>query len=611
MRCPHLLVAVVLAGCASGAGPGVAPTAPPDAGRRVVAENGAVTSANPLASEAGLAMLQAGGNAVDAAVATAFAIGVVEPQMSGPGGGGAMTIWLQPERRVEYIDFYASQNAETFRTAFASGRLPPTRQGATDLRIVGIPGNVEGLLKAHEAYGRLSREQVMAPAIRLAGQGFPVNQILAQMIRSDSAKLHRFEASTDLLWPGGRPLAPGDVLRNPELAATLRLVAAEGANGFYRGDVARRIVDMLNAHGHPATLSDLDEYTVEFERPLCTEYRGHVLLSAPPPQTGLQVMHTLELLEAHDLRSIGPPTRSARAFDIMASALRVGIADRANDDPDWTPVWAAGIVSAGFARERAALVGSSVVAETIERAHAERFDRDAAPAACAVHEPYGPTPAIPGASPTRGAGDDAVHVLRHDAGAVPEASVHNVAAEPDGSETTHISVVDAQGNAVALTQTNSTTFGSGASVAGFFLNDSGFQFTPDNVGAPALDTWRTRTSTIAPTIVLKDGRVHMVIGAPGGGLIPTTIVQAMVYALDYGMDPLDAVRMPRLFPAPGSPSVQLETGFAADVLEQARRMGWAPTALAPGYARIYMIVRSGNRWIAVADPRHNGEARGY
>jgi gamma-glutamyltranspeptidase/glutathione hydrolase len=148
-------------------------------------------------------------------------------------------------------------------------------------------------------------------------------------------------------------------------------------------------------------------------------------------------------------------------------------------------------------------------------------------------------------------------------------------------------------------------------VAGFFLNDSGFLFTPDNVNSPALDTWRTRTSTISPTIVLKDGRVHMVIGAPGSGLIPTSIVQTIVYTLDYGMDPLEAVRMPRLFPTPGSPAVQLETGFAADVLEQARRMGWSPTALAPGYARIYMIVRSGDRWIAVADPRHNGEARGY
>jgi gamma-glutamyltranspeptidase/glutathione hydrolase len=184
-------------------------------------------------------------------------------------------------------------------------------------------------------------------------------------------------------------------------------------------------------------------------------------------------------------------------------------------------------------------------------------------------------------------------------------------AEPAHGETTHLSVVDAEGNAVALTQTNSTIFGSGASVQGFFLNDSGFQFTPETAAAPSLSRWRTRATTISPTLVLRDGRVEMVVGAPGGGLIQPTIAQTMVYVLDYGMDPLEAVRMPRLFANPGSAEVQMETGFTATALEDARAMGWEPTALSPGYARIYMIVRRGGRWVAVADPRHNGEPRGY
>jgi gamma-glutamyltranspeptidase/glutathione hydrolase len=203
-------------------------------------------------------------------------------------------------------------------------------------------------------------------------------------------------------------------------------------------------------------------------------------------------------------------------------------------------------------------------------------------------EPYGPTPAIPGGASS---GSD-------DAGG-------------EGGETTHISVVDAEGNAVSLTQTNSSVWGSGASVSGFFLNNSGFQVTPETVRAPSLSRWRTRPTTIAPTLVLNEGRVEMVVGAPGGGLIQPTIIQAMVYVLDYGMDPLEAVRMPRLFSNPTSAQVQMETGFTASALEGARGMGWEPTALSPGYARIYMIVRQGGRWIAVADPRHNGEARGY
>ena len=198
-----LSLLVLLAGCASAGGP--PPTAPPDAGRRVVAEHGAVASANPLASEAGVEILEAGGNAVDAAVATAFAIGVVEPQMSGVGGSGAMTVWLQGEARAEFLDFYAAQNAATFRAALEAGTLATGRPQPGDLRVVGVPGSVAGLLAAHERFGKLPRAQVMAPAIRLAEEGFPVNQVLGEFILADSAKVLRFPASRDLVFPNGKP----------------------------------------------------------------------------------------------------------------------------------------------------------------------------------------------------------------------------------------------------------------------------------------------------------------------------------------------------------------------------------------------------------------------
>jgi len=567
---------------------GIPPTAPPDTGRRVVAEHGAVSSANPLASEAGVAMLQAGGNAVDAAVATAFAIGVVEPQMSGIGGSGAMTIWLQNEGRAEFLDFYAAQDADSWQPAIEEGRITLGRPAPGDLRVVGVPGDVAGLLAAHERFGRLSRAQVMAPAIRLAEEGYPVNQTLGDFILEDSAKVFLFEPSRRLLWPEGKPLAPGDRLKNPELAVALRLISDQGAAGFYEGETARKVVETLNAGGNPATLADLAGYKVQWERPVCSEYRGRVLLSAPPPQSGAQVLETLELLEPFDLPSLGLPTQSGQALDVMASALRVGVADnRNNGDPNWTPMAAAGRVSEGFVHERAALVGKGTVTSPVPAADALSHESDPPPAACAALEPYGPTPVIPGAS-----------------GESPEGGT-------PGGETTHMSVVDSEGNAVALTQTNSSVFGSGASVSGFFLNNSGFQFTEESVHAPSLSRWRTRSTTISPTVVLSDGKVEMVVGAPGGGLIQPTIVQAMVYVLDYGMDPLEAVRMPRLFSNPASARVQMEMGFTAGALEEARKMGWEPVALSPGYARIYMIVRRGGRWIAVADPRHNGEARGY
>jgi gamma-glutamyltranspeptidase / glutathione hydrolase len=598
---PAILWLGLTAACASSGS--METTAPPDAGRRVVAEHGAVTSANPLASEAGLEILEAGGNAIDAAVATAFAAGVVEPQFSGLGGGGGMTIWLQAVTHADYVDFYPSQNAASYRSAFSAG-LSDARPAPGDLRITGVPGEVRGLLAAHERFGRLSLERVMAPAIRLAEDGFPVNQVLAGMILDDSAKLSRFEASAALMWPAGRPLGPGARLRNPELATTLRTIAREGDKGFYEGSVAEKIVAMLNAHGNPATLADFAAYEAQWKRPLCGEYHGRVLLSAPPPQTGDQVLHTLELLEPFDLKSLGLPTRSARAFDVMASALRVGIADhRVNTDPRWQPMPAAGIASEAFARQRGSLVGNGGPPATVEPGDAMPFDHEAPPKECAVYDPYGPTPPISGVT-SAGRSVEAGRLESRPMGA-------DAAEDAEQAETTHISVVDNEGNAVALTQTNSTGFGSGANVAGFFLNDSGFLFTRANVDAPSLSPWRTRATTISPTLVVKDGHIEMVVGAPGGGLIPTSIVQTMVYTLDYGMDALEAVRMPRLFPTPGSTAVQLEIGFAADVLEQARSMGWLPSALAPDYARLYMIVRQGDRWIAVADPRQNGEARGY
>jgi gamma-glutamyltranspeptidase/glutathione hydrolase len=577
---------LLLAACSSAPHPTSSPTPPPDAGRRIEAKSGVVSSANALASEAGLEILRAGGNAVDAAVATAFAIGVVEPQMSGVGGGGAALVWMKGEGRPEYLDFYAAQYAPSFRGHTAPNRRPD------DLRIVGIPGNVAGLLELHERWGTLPRERVMAPAIRLAEEGFPVGQILAEMIRSDSAKLARFPASWTRYWPNGRPLQPGERLRNPELASTLRRIAAEGRKGFYEGPVAEQLVAALNAGGHPAERAHLEAYRPQWKRPLCMDYRGHTVLSAPPPQTGMQVLHTLALLEAHDLPALGLPTRSARAFDVLTSALRAGMTvGRLNDDPAWGAVPAAGVVSRDYARARAELVGTGEAAAAIPSLDPRPYDAASPAPACGRYEPYGP------------AGATRVSLAPVAADAAADPSEHG--------ETTHLSVVDRDGNAVSLTQTNSTTFGAGAWVAGFFLNDSGFLFTDRNIDAPSESPWRVRVTTISPTVVLDRGEVRLVVGAPGAGRIPTSIVQAMVYALDYGMDPLDAVRMPRLFPTAERPVVQIEHGFSPSVLGEARAMGYEPALPAPGYARLYMIVRRGDHWVGVADPRHDGEVRGY
>lgn len=577
---------LLLAGCGTPGGHQPA-TPAPDLGKRFEAEHGVVSSANPQASEAGVEMLLRGGNAVDAAVATAFTLGVGEPQMSGLGGGGGMLIWLQEAGRAEYLDFYSAQHVETWRG------LDPLDSAAVNLRVVGIPGEVAGLLEAHERYGRLPRADVLAPAIRLAEEGFPVNQILAGMIASSAERLSRFPSTARLYLPGGEPVSPGDVVRNPELAAALRRIAAEGRSGFYEGETAHEVVRVLSEGGHPATLADFTAYRPQWKRPLCTDYRGRAVLSAPPPQTGLQLVHTLNLLEAHDLDALGYPTQSPEAFDVLASAIRVANTDnRVNSDPNWEVVPAAGVTSKAYAVERSALVGTGRAEERIPPADDPmRFDDTPPSPVCAGLDPYGP------ASP----------------GAVTDVK-GPPAPEPtsDDGETTHLSVVDADGNAVALTRTNSSTFGSGATASGFFLNNSGIDFSRrDDADVRGRNPWRIRNSTIAPTIVLDDGRVEVVVGAPGGGRIQSAILQTIVYIVDYGLDPLDAVRMPRIYPSAGDVEVETENGFNTATLGRVRTMGYVPTPDASGYARVYVIARSGDRWVGAADPRHNGGVRGY
>jgi len=565
--------------------------------KRVEGREGVVTSANGLASDAGLEILQAGGNAVDAAVATAFAIGVVEPQMSGLGGSGAALVWMKAEATPTYLDFYAAQPADSWRghTFPAPGEAGAREIEPGDLRVVGVPGNVAGLLALHERFGRLPRERVMAPAIRLAEGGFPVGQVMAEFIVGGAEKMAPFPAARALYFPDDRPLAPGAVVRNPALAESLQRVARDGRRGFYEGPLAEAVVATLHAGGHPATLADLAAFEPQWKRPLCTDYRGLTVLSAPPPETGLQVLATLELVEPFDLKAMGLPTRSAAAFDVLTSALRVGQASaRGNADPNWVAVPASGLASADFAATRRPLVGAGRAAPVVEPADAQPFDRAAPPGACARYDPYGPARAVPGGG-----------------GWTPRPLADTEPIEDQTGETTHMSVVDRDGNAVSLTQTNSSVWGSGGFTSGFFLNDSGFRFTDATVDQPSLSRWRIRTTTISPTIVVGGGQVQMVVGAPGGGRIPTEIAQVMVYVLDYGMDPLDAVLMPRIFPSPRDPRVQLEHGFSPALLGDIRAMGYDPVPPAPGYARLYLIVRRGDTWIGVADPRHDGEPRGY
>ena len=593
-RFAALAAALLALGCAR---PAVAPSpalgtadhrlALPRPTQRVEAEHGVVAAAHPLAAEAGLAMLRRGGNAVDAAVATAFALAVVEQQMAGLGGGGGITIWLAEGRRAEYLDFYASAGDDPAWSA----PMPPASR--TPERDVAVPGMVDGLLLALERHGTLPPDVVLAPAVRLARDGFPVHALLARAIADNRTKLTRDSTAARIFYPGGKPLQAGDRLVQPALAATLERIGRQGRAGFYEGPVAEAILAMLRAGGSPMTAADLRGFRTTERRPLCSTFQGYTLLSAPPPLDGLEVFATLALLDRHDLRRLGMPAESPATLGLVTDAVRLARADRVAwlGDPDDAAVPAVGVSSAAYAAERAALLGAAVP-DTMRAGDPWAEETGGVPAACARLRPFAPT-ALP--APATGAG----------------------AAEPDGAselaQTTHLSVVDARRNAVSLTFTAGVAFGSGSYAAGTFLNSA-----VTNFGGPVANrraAGRTPRTTIAPTIVLEGDDVRLVVGSPGSGYIPPAIVQTILYTLVYGLDPWSAVSMPRVYPDDRSRTVEVEQGFPADAMAELRRRGYELRIRPPidqGFGGVHVVlVRKDGRLVGAADPRRDGAAVGH
>lgn len=568
------------------------PTLAPDERSRLAADEAVVSSAHPLASEAGVQMLEQGGNAIDAAIATAFALSVVEPNMSGIGGGGSVLIWMDEDKSAHYGDFYPAKLAESYKDL-------DTDEIDDDFNLLstGIPGTVDGLLEALERHGNLTRTEVLQPAIDIANEGFPVYLTLAEFIEGNETKLTRFQETADTFWPDGEPLKPGEILRLPEMGDLITEIRENGRSAFYEGQNAEALVEVLNEHGNPIGIEDVENYESQWDKNvLCGEFNDHTVLSAPPPQTGMQIIHTLNLLDQQDLSEKGLPTRSSDSFEIIASALRAGMADRSEyiSDPKWTHVPATGMISAEYAQHRSELVGNREAPDSIAYGNPAEFNQAGTPEECDRYELY--------------TGEEE-WAVRYESASEP---VEND--DSDSGETTHISVVDADGNAVTLSTTLSPVFGSGAWVNGYLLNTSGYNFEhmADVEEWEGNHPYRVRASTISPTIILDENeQVRLVIGAPGGGRIPTAIIQNINYMLEYDLEPMEAVRMPRIFPSVNSPEVQIERGFDAQVLNESREMGYDIQTLSPGYARMYLVGRHNDQWIGVADPRHEGSPKGW
>jgi len=545
------------------------------------ARGGMVVASQSDATRAGVEMLAAGGNAIDAAVATAFAVGVTQPFSTGIGGGAFLLIRLADGTCVA-IDARETAPAAADAEMYVRAGVPE-RASMFGPLAVATPGLVAGLALAQSRYGTLPLERVMAPAIRLAEDGFAIGPYHARMlefVRASGMAAKLGETARIQFPPDGARAWPGWRLRQPDLARTLRLIAAKGPDAFYRGEVADAIVATLAKSGGILTHADLESYTPKFREPLRGSYRGLEVISFPPPSSGgVVLLEALGILEGFELAPLG--AGSSASFHRIAEAMKLAFADRAAllGDPDFVDVPVAQLLSRDYAaRQRAR-----------------------------INPPWWRR-----APWTWGRGEVAIEVP----------GPGNL---PDDSGTTHLSTADAAGNAVALTETINTPFGSGITVpgTGIVLNNEmdDFSVAPnrpnaygliDTRGANAVAPGKRPLSSMTPTIVLKDGSLLLVTGSPGGPRIISTVLLSILNVVDYGMDVMASVSAPRIHHQWQPDALVVEPAVTRDVVENLRRRGHSVDVAKDNWssAQALRFDAASGWYTGGSDPRSDGLALG-
>ena len=539
----------------------------------VVARNGMVAAQEKHATRLGVEILRQGGNAVDAAVAVGFAMAVTHPQAGNIGGGGFMLVHLAGVNKTIAIDYRETAPAAMTRDVFLDekGAADPAKSRDQALG-VGVPGTVAGLALAHARYGsgKFTLAQLIAPAIKLARDGFTVEDDLADSLPRARPRLARWPASARIFLKGdGAPLTRGDLLVQDELASSLETIAAGGPRAFYEGPLAEKIVTAVRQSGGIMTRDDLKTYRA-IERPVVRgTYRGFDIAAMPPPSSGgIHLVQILNILEGFPLRDLG--AESAATLHLMIEAMKPAYADRAEflGDPAFVTVPLAGLTSKHYAAEQR-----------------KAIDRDRARPADTIKP-----------------GTPAAH---------------------ESDNTTHFSVIDADGNAVANTYTLNFSYGLGlvADGTGILLNNELDDFAAQ-AGAPnayglvggdanAPGAGKRPLSSMAPTIVLRDGRVVLVTGTPGGSRIITTVLQAILNVIDHQMNIAEAVAAPRIHHQWSPDRVSAERGLSPDTIRLLEAKGHKVVITATsGSANSILVTPDG--LTGAADPRQRGTlAEGY
>jgi len=535
-----------------------------------------VAAANPLAVETGYRILKQGGSAVDAAVAVQLVLNLVEPQSSGIGGGAFMLVHDAKRNRLIAYDGRetAPAAARSDRFLDANGKPMGFFDAVVGGRSVGVPGVVALLAEAHRRHGRLPWAALFAPAISLSERGFAISSRLATLLSAEGTFVQP-RARAYFLEVDGRPRAAGTILRNPAFARTLRAIAAGGAAAFYRGEIARDVVDTADSFAsNPGdlTLADLANYRVKIREPVCGTYRTYRVCGMPLPSSGGPTMlQMLGILEPYDLASMGP--MSFWSVHFIGEAGRLAHADRNlyMADPDFVPP-PAGLLDRAYLRERSRLIRT-----------------DGSLGVARAGSPPAPTE-VPKAA--WGAGDPI-----------------------EFPSTSHISIVDRDGNAVAMTTSIEYAFGSRLMTAGgFLLNNelTDFSFVPFNGGAPVanrVEPGKRPRSSMTPTIAYdRFGRVAIVAGSGGGPQIINFVAKTIIGIVDWGLDPQAAVALPNFGSRNGATDLERNSSVAA-LAPKLEALG-ATVNLTDANSGTQAIVRTKDGWIGGADPRREGIAMG-
>ncbi len=532
----------------------------------VTSENGIVASPERYATEAGLDVLKEGGNAVDAAVAIGFALAVTFPQAGNLGGGGFMLVHLAKENQIAAIDYREKAPKAATRNMFlnSNGEADPNKSRYSYLA-VGVPGTVAGLAMALENYGTISLKRALKPAIELAERGFPVPEELRDSLLAAKERMQASPASMAIFFkPTGIPYEVGEVLVQKDLARSLKAIAKEGSKAFYRGAIASALVADMEANGGLITKEDLASYQPVSRRPIRGTYRGYDVYSMPPPSSGgVHLVQMLNLLEGFPVGKLGHNT--AQTIHLMVESMKLAYADRSKflGDPDFVTVPVTGLISKRYANELRRKIN------------------------------------INRATPSR------------------EIAPGNPRKLTESNDTTHYSVMDKYGNAVANTYTLNFPYGTHITAAGtgILLNNEMDDFSakpgvPNAFGLVggefnAIEPEKRMLSSMTPTIVMKDGQPFLVTGSPGGSRIITVVLQAVMNAIDHKMNVAAATKAIRVHHQWLPDVLQVERGLDADTIRLLTEKGHK-ISVQEAMGSTQSIMRVGSSLQGASDPRRLG-----